>query len=480
MTGRILIADGVATNRIALRVKLKAAFYDVIQAETGTDALRLVRQQRPDLVIASADLPDMPGRDFCLRMRGQPDANDTPIILVHSGPDHAQRLRALAAGADDVISQPVDELVLLARLRSLLRARHAADELRLRDDTRRALGLSEPPAGFRSPARIALVSTRRGQTLDAAATVLRSRMSDRIETMSPEHALRAIDPVPEVFVIVDVGSTPTTVPGEGLAILTQLRASPNLRQSAIVYVTDPTHRREAASALDLGANDLLASGLDTEELLIRLPKQIDRKRTADRLRDNMRDGLRAAVTDPLTGLYNRRYVLPHLSRLAERAAQQGRPYALLLADLDHFKQINDIHGHAVGDAVLVSVANRFSENLRAADLVARIGGEEFLVAMPDADEEVALRTAERLRGTVGSGPLTTLHSGEPVGVTLSVGVAVCPPGYPELPDITLARADRALYAAKDGGRNRVSIAELGGSEHANPPSPAAAAGFGGY
>ncbi|MCR8546816.1 diguanylate cyclase [Salipiger sp. P9] len=461
MTGRILIAEGVPTNRIVLRVKLTSAYYDVLQAGSGAEALLTVRRQKPDLVIAASDLPDMAGRDFCARLRAMPDASETPVILVHPEPDRAERMRALAAGADDVIARPLDELVLLARLRSLLRARHAEDELRLRDDTRRALGLAEPPAGLQVPARIAVVPVQADIPVRAGIAALRTRLPDRFETLRPDQALRDDGPLPEVFVIVDTGSAP----GAGLSLLTQLRASPSFRQSAIVYVTRPDCRREAASALDLGANDLLAGGFDPEELVLRLPKQIARKRTADRLRANMRHGLRAAVTDPLTGLYNRRYALPHLARLSERAAAQRRPYALLLADLDHFKRINDTHGHAAGDAVLVELARRMTENLRVADLVARIGGEEFLVAMPDTDEAAAQRTAERLCRVIAETPFALPGPGNrSARITLSIGVALPRPGISETPDTLLDRADRALYMAKDAGRNRIALAPL------DPPS----------
>lgn len=477
MTGRILIVDGVPTNRIVLRVRLSSAYYEVLQAGSGADALLSVRLQRPDLIIAAADLPDMTGEVLCQQIRALQVAPDTPVILIHPAPDRLQRMRALAAGADDMLSRPVDELVLLARLRSLLRARHAEDELRLRDDTRRALGLAEPPAELHCPARVAVVPVQADVSVKAVVSTLRARLPDRFEICSPDEALRLAGGAPEVFVIVDTGS----VAGAGLSLLTQLRASPPYRQSAIVYVTRAECRHEAASALDLGANDLLADGFDAEELILRLPKQIARKRTADRLRSNMRDGLRAAVTDPLTGLYNRRYVLPHLTRVADRAIEKARSYALLLLDLDHFKTINDAHGHAVGDAVLVEAARRMSANLRPSDLVARIGGEEFLVVMPDTSENTALLAAERLRSVISKTPFTV--PGLPEGgrqVTASIGVALPRRTRAEPPEILLDRADRALYVAKNSGRNQVALAggdcALLAADPVGPPPRAAAAG----
>ncbi|WP_323771557.1 diguanylate cyclase [Antarctobacter sp.] len=454
MTGRILIVDSVPTNRIILRVKLSAAYYEVVQADSGQAALSLLRRTAPDLVITATDLPDMTGRELCATIQDQKGGLRIPVVILHREDDPGERLASLAAGADDVLTRPVNDLVMLARLRSLLRARDAEAELQLRDDTRRALGLAEQGADFIAPGLVRLVSPPRLPETRALKDGLEARISDRVEVIDPEDALRELARAPDVVIVVEPpGST-----GEALSLLPQLRASRDTRHSALIYIAQPHQQREAASALDMGANDLLSSGLDLDELAIRLRKQIDRKRTNDRLRANMRDGLRAAVCDPLTGLYNRRYAVPHVSRLAERAALQKRPYALLLADLDFFKQVNDDHGHAAGDAVLVTLAQRLKDNLRAADLISRWGGEEFLVAMPDADRNAAKRTAERLCRIMARQPVS-LPNGKRITVTLSIGVAIGRAGGDTGPLDLVARADEALYAAKHKGRNTVVMAD---------------------
>ena len=162
----------------------------------------------------------------------------------------------------------------------------------------------------------------------------------------------------------------------------------------------------AAMALDLGANDILAEGFPSGELAIQVRTQLRRKADAARLRASVRDGLKLAVTDPLTGLYNRRYAMSHLGRIAEQAARSGRSFTVMVADIDRFKAINDTWGHAAGDSVLVQVARILPDNLRAVDLVARIGGEEFLVVMPDTEEAEARLAAERLRRVV-AGSITS-------------------------------------------------------------------------
>ena len=454
MTGRILIVDPLPTNRIVLRVKLAAAFYEVMQASCGVAALQTIECDVPDLVIASADLPDMTARAFCQKLRNLPSAKRMPVILVHSDLSQAERLEALEYGADDVLTRPIDELVLLARLRSLLRARDAEMELALRDDTRRALGLAEDAAPFTHPARVAFVPIEADGQIEALLARLRQNLPDRLDIVPPQEALRDDGSVPDVFVITEHG----TRPGEGLSLLSQLRANTKTRNSALIYIAAPHQRREAASALDMGASDLMASGIEADELAVRLRKQITRKRVSDRLRADMRDGIRAAVVDPLTGLYNRRYALPHLARIAQRAADRGRPYAILLADIDHFKRVNDSLGHNVGDQVLRDVAQRLQNNLRAADMIARIGGEEFLVVMPDATGDAARHTADRLCRVLEDNPIQ-LSDGKTVPITVSIGVCVAAAHADTQPEDLLVDADRALYAAKDQGRNTFVMAD---------------------
>ncbi|MEC7259672.1 MAG: diguanylate cyclase, partial [Pseudomonadota bacterium] len=217
-------------------------------------------------------------------------------------------------------------------------------------------------------------------------------------------------------------------------------------------------------ALDRGANDALPTGFCPDELSLRLTARLREKMRADQLRDTMRNGLRAALIDPMTGLYNRRYALPYLNKIA-RAARNGTSgrFALMLADLDHFKRINDEYGHLAGDAVLVETAARLRKHLRPDDMIARVGGEEFMIVMPDLTEEQALLAADRLCRRINARPFLVPGVNTPVTVTISIGLvmAQAPEGVDaehRLTDLLIGQADRALYSAKDGGRNKVTIA----------------------
>ena len=193
------------------------------------------------------------------------------------------------------------------------------------------------------------------------------------------------------------------------------------------------------------------------EVGLRLRNMLQRKRTADRARASVHDGLRMAVIDPLTGLYNRRYAIPQLTHVAERAAEDGTVFAVMVVDLDRFKSVNDRYGHAGGDAVLVEISSRLSANLRATDMLARIGGEEFLIVLPNTTYAEAQTAAERLCRVVKDRPVT-VTGGPPLHITVSIGVAFSGECAPlETVAAIIDRADQALLTAKSEGRDQVTI-----------------------
>jgi two-component system cell cycle response regulator len=203
-------------------------------------------------------------------------------------------------------------------------------------------------------------------------------------------------------------------------------------------------------ALDIGVNDYLMRPVERSELLARARTQLRRKRYSDRLRHSLQLSLEMAITDQLTGLFNRRYMSRHLNTLM---ADGGKPVSFLILDVDFFKQINDTYGHDVGDEVLREFAGRISANVRGIDLACRFGGEEFVVVMPDTDLSFAYMVAERLRQSVADAPFQLAGNGKEVPVTISIGVATSYAG--DTPEVLLKRADQALYRAKRDGRNRV-------------------------
>ncbi|MGC1506543.1 MAG: diguanylate cyclase [Sulfitobacter sp.] len=462
MQGKILIVDAIATNRIVLKVKLRKAYYDVNYATSMDEAVKAVRADLPDLVISAFSLPDGGAADLRRVLATDVSTDHIPVIAVGQLQDAKARMIALEAGVHDVLSQPVDETLLLGRVRSLIRAHNTTAEWRMREDTCRALGLAEPETEFAEQCRCVLVSTDTPLLQKFAMhlrPVLRAKLTlSTAATLMGEVTKEAL---PDVFVLVLPDNA--TAAMEDLRLISTLRANASARHTGVIVLQTAPDAGLGAHALDLGADDLMTHGFDAAELSLRIKAVMRRKRMGEQLRASVRTGLQAAVFDPLTGLYNRRYAMPHLERISEHADKTGRTFAVMVADLDHFKRINDAYGHSSGDAVLVEVANRLRGSLRSSDMVARIGGEEFLMIMPATDRAEAQKAALRICGDISATPFVVPGNAAPIKVTVSIGMAIG--GGVSSPALSrddsglalMEEADNALYAAKGRGRNQVKL-----------------------
>jgi two-component system cell cycle response regulator len=457
MSGRVLVVDDVATNRLLLRAKLSSAYYDVVVAENGTQALEMARSEQPDMVMLDVMMPDMDGFAVCSIMKSTEETAHIPVIMVTALDTPEERIRGLEAGADDFLSKPFNDLALFARVRNLMRMKMMFDELRLRDMTSRELGLtdfvSEQEIELDMGGAILLAPPSYEQGA-AWAEQLRHRMKlPTITTYSEREALNlARLELPDCFVV----HQSLMEGGDGLRLVSALRSRPETRQAAVILVVENGDVQTAAKGLDLGASDYIEAPFELSELIARIRSQLRRKRYSDRLRSNVKNGLKMAVIDPLTGIYNRRYASQHMNRVMERARETDGVFAVMMIDLDKFKAINDRHGHDAGDAVLREFSRRLQENIRGVDLVARFGGEEFFVAMPDVDRHAAAAAAERIRRAVEGSPVVLPGGKVRVDVTVSIGVAIAGAGDEDAETI-IRRADSALYNSKESGRNRVSF-----------------------
>ena len=455
MAGRILIADDVATNRLSLGVQLKNARYDVSTVETSSELLRTLRRSPPDLLILSDRFADEDGVGLCRRVRADGRTRHIPILMLVEPVDAVGRLKPLEAGADEILVKPHTEFALMARVRALLRARETHAETVRRRETAATFGFAEAQSDFGARARVTLVPADPALG-DQWASELPVLLGANVSVKSPDLALdeAAGSNAADAFVV----DSDISRPGGGMALLSDLRSRVGARHSAILFAHPEDDGDTGATALDLGANDLMPLSANSAEMALRLKTQLRRKREADALRRTVEDGLRLAATDPLTGLFNRRYAMAYLDRAADESRRTGKPFAVMVADLDHFKRINDEFGHSVGDDVLRRVAHAMRDCLRGEDLVARLGGEEFLIVMPATDLLRARPAAERLCRVVSDLPVTIPNRTEPIYVTISVGGAVGgASGSGSDVEALVARADAALYRAKADGRNKVDI-----------------------
>ena len=449
MTARILVVDDVEANVRLLEAKLTLEYYEVLTAGDGSRALQVAQDERPDIILLDVMMPGMDGFETCRRLKADPVTRHIPVVLVTALDGREDKLKGLDAGADDFVTKPIDDVILFARVRSLLRLKSVMDELREREDSGRRLGVDTDGAGRLrgSGGRILIVDDNARQA-QKMVDHLSGEHRPMVESDPAAALIAARGPVD--LMIVNISSAEF----DGLRLVAQMRSTDRVRRIPILAVVDPADRSRLLKALELGVNDILLRPVDSEELEARARTQIKRKRYADFLKQKLDYSLEMAVTDALTGLHNRRYMAGQLQALMSRAGHGGDPVAVLVLDIDHFKLVNDGFGHDAGDEVLREFAVRLATNVRAIDLPCRLGGEEFVVVMPGASLEDAVQVADRIRRDVGAQPFPIMGGTEALTVTVSVGVAAST-GPADTPDALLKRADEGVYEAKARGRNQV-------------------------
>lgn len=452
MTARVLVVDDVPANVKLLEARLSAEYFDVSTAMNGVEALAKCEKAECDIVLLDVMMPDMDGFEVCRRLKSNPSTHHIPVIMVTALDHPADRVRGLQAGADDFLTKPVSDVALIARVRSLARLKMMTDELRMRAATSREIGIQNAESGAMNDTgrggRLLVVDDRMSSA-QRLAQALEEEQTVEIEVKPADALFRAAEGSYDLIIV-----SLALENHDALRLCSQLRSLDRTRNVPILAVCEGEDNARMIRGLEIGVNDYLMRPIDKNELHARVRTQIRKKRYTERLRDNVQMSIEMAITDPLTGLYNRRYMENHLSALVSQASARGKPLTALVIDIDYFKAINDTHGHDAGDDVLREFATRIRKSIRGIDLACRYGGEEFVIIMPETDMAIATIVAERLRRRIASEPFTIQQGSGAISVTISVGIATLDAVDDSAASI-LKRADQALYRAKRDGRNRV-------------------------
>jgi two-component system cell cycle response regulator len=453
MTARVLVVDDIFPNVKLLEAKLSAEYFDVVTAMNGPDALALCEQGLCDIVLLDVMMPGMDGFEVCKRLKNSPTTAHLPVVMVTALDQPSDRLKGLEAGADDFLTKPVDDTALFSRVRSLVRLKAVTDELRTRALASREYGIMGDPLALATAetgldARILLVDDRRSSYERLAAALGQYHVVE-VENDPQQAMLRAAEGNFDVVIVsLDLDNF------DGLRICSQLRSLERTRNQAVLMIAGIDDRARTLRGLEIGVHDFLVRPVDRNELLARVRTQVRRKRFSERLRESVHASMELAVTDGLTGLYNRRYLDSHLAAMFDESVRRGRHLSVLVLDIDKFKPINDTYGHDAGDEVLREFATRIRSQTRGIDVVARYGGEEVVVVIPDTGLDVASVVAERIRERIEDETFAIHQTTRQVRVTVSIGVASRLPGDKQASEV-LKRADVALYRAKELGRNQV-------------------------
>jgi two-component system, cell cycle response regulator len=483
---RILVADDDPAVRAAVSWLLKEQGYDV--AAVMRDGIYEQLERRPaDLLLLDVVVPEEDGAAALRRLRANDRWRDLPVLVVSGSSDEDVAGRALRAGAADFMAKPFKLRELLARIQAQLRARdtlrrayaalrevsEALVESREEAKSRRELvDILHEVTGELSPEEIFRILARRvARALDISrCSVILARPGDElgvVATAFDNPGLRnfpiRLDRYPEIRTALEHGSPVLVEEGASNPLYDEIRkvweaeglTVPVSSAIALPFTLDRTQLgvfflRTSGSEPPLSHHDI-----EFADTVIRAAvAAIQRAQLLETTRADKARLEALATTDSVTALLNRRALVDRLLHEMERARRYATPLALLMVDLDHFKDINDTHGHLVGDEALREVARLLQSAVRNVDIVARYGGEEFAIVLPETSNEGAVAFAERVRERVAEHVFANERLPS-LRLTVSVGVASVPAADIESVEDFFARSDEALYRAKAGGRNQV-------------------------
>lgn len=456
MPGKVLLIDNNAPRRISLRSRLILSFYEVVVTPEPRVALRTIADQSVDIVLIAADLDGTCGYQLCSTIKSAYCDKFLPILIL-GGNTPTNWATARANQVDDVLPADYDARALMQRLRQLYRAKADFDALQLHFDANEMLGLAETPEDFQHTttrnSQIAIV-TKDIDFTDEFSTELSGKLDvtfcvhdlDDYQNISPESAM---------IVLLDSGR----MTDHHLRILSNIQCSAAHKAIPTICLCGPSAPNFWARAVEFGAVDCMESSFPIDRIAVRIAATLRTERMTNRLRSTMSSRIKEAVTDPLTGVYNRRYCERYLRRALSADDAEQHNLVLMMIDVDNFKALNDAFGHPTGDRILKTVGELLQNNMRASDMIARVGGDEFMVVLPNIPNHTAKLLAERVRRLVYSH--CTLDA-DPQGATrptISIGLAASNCQPTDMMALWSA-ADAALYLAKRQGRNKIEFTNI--------------------
>lgn len=459
MFGKILIVDDSPTDAMIMQAKLEAEYYDTMVVSNAEEAIKVVENNRPDLIMLDVLMPGMTGFDLCKKLKSSSDTFYLPIICVTSITDKEEQIMGLDAGADDIVSKPIDDVALFARVNSLLRLKMMAEqwiirETALQDKTVLPTHLD---AYFGKQCKFShiMVVADTDEELIKLKTPLKDRRYKVIYTKSIADAesfaeYKNLD----LFVVsLSIGKE------EALRFSTKLKTHERNKNTPILIVgEDKDHHKQAfVKALEIGCNDYLVYPLNEHEYLARAYTQLKKNKYQQQLEKNYQKSLSLASVDDLTGVANRRFLYSYLENIVEEMKEKDQKLSVLMMDVDKFKTINDTYGHLVGDEVLIEFSKRLKNQFRDFDLISRYGGDEFIAVIPYVGEILATEIAERVRKSISDTPFKVSIAPYEIDVKISIGLSITD-DFSKTAEEIIESADKSLYEAKRTGRDKVCIA----------------------
>ncbi|UTO55274.1 PleD family two-component system response regulator [Neoehrlichia mikurensis] len=452
MTARILIVDDLIANIKLLQAKLTQEYYDVIVAMSGAEAINVAKKKHPDLILLDVMMPDMDGYETCKKLKADPSITYIPIVMITALDNTSEnKVNGINAGADDFLTKPINDLALFARIRSLTRFKVLVDELRLRGKTSTEINALDNNimhyANQIANGKILIIDGDKVRT-EYINDVLQKFFQETVISHNIKQTTNIANLSDYDLIIIDAQFS-----GDGLRLCSYFRNKDETRYTPILTLFDESDDTYLITkAFDIGINDYIMTPIDKNELIARVNIQIKRKRYQDALRMHLDNNVAMSIIDPLTGCYNRRYFDIHFQNIVSESIKKDKNLSFMIIDIDHFKEVNDTLGHMIGDELLQQFKQRLESNIRVTDLLARFGGEEFVIILPDTNLREAIEVAERLKNKIAQEPFN-VSTGN-IFKTVSIGISEMFPN--DTVKTLINTADQCLYTAKKNGRNKVA------------------------
>jgi two-component system cell cycle response regulator len=449
MSATILVVDDLAINRKLLEVKLLSEYYIVLTAKTAERALEILKTNKIDIILLDIMMPGIDGISACRKIKEDLKLCYIPIILITALSETEDRVRGFEAGADEFLTKPINDIELFARVKSLTRMKLVLDKLKLKDRTNQELG-------FHNLGLIDDFSKTKIVIFDD--NIIQSRnIANILKTMMGEVYLFDNLKNFEAFIqhhkpdIVIISCQISNV--DPLRISGILMANERLKYTFIILMAEDDKLDVVFKGVDLGINDYLVMPIDNNELIAKIKTQLRKKIYIDSLRNDIEQNFDSSVKDVLTDTFNRRYFDIHIEILIKKAIQLKESLFVMILDIDDFKLVNDRYGHQVGDLLLKIITNLLKYNIRITDLIARYGGDEFIIILPNFSINETLEVAERLKRIIENTKLN-IGNGNFINKTISIGIAEY---RNQSVEQLINETDIALYKAKHAGKNKIKV-----------------------
>lgn len=449
---KVVVVDDEPINVKLVSAMLKTEQLDILAAYDGKEALKLINNNKIDLILLDIMMPEMDGYEVTRIIKGNIDTKDLPIILITALNSEEDKKRGLDAGADEFITKPINKFEIISRVKSMLKLKQYRDQMRVRKQTEDPLSIpSLNRVSVRNCAQSILLVEDNPKDAEIIKQMLTNEPYNLIQVTTGESAIDAAVNEKIDLILLDL-----MLPGiDGYKVCQCLKTNSRIPNIQIVMITSLSDLESKVRGLEEGVDEFLVKPIDKRELRLRVNALLKKKAYLDDLRTHREKVLDLAIIDGLTKLYNQSYFKRYISMEVRRAVAGQYMVGLIIGDLDNFKKYNDNLGHSFGDRILQEIAQIIKTHISELDFPVRYGGEEFAIVFPYADVKRVFSVAENIRKSIEQHVFKGADSDSSLGsITISIGIAFCPLDATNADDL-IEKADFMMYRAKKLGKNKI-------------------------